>query len=621
MILITNKYKRFILIVLIALPLKIFSQTISGELKKWHKITINFTGPVCSEMDDPNPFLDYRLDVIFKGPNGQVYKVPGYFAADGNAANSSAIKGNQWMVHFAPDQIGKWTWSASFRKGQNIAVDSIIEAGNSAGYFDGSNGVINIAPSDKTGRDFRAKGRLNYVGEHYLQFSDTKEYMIKFGSDIPENLFAYTDFDGTPNVKQFKRSYSPHIKDWKENDPLWQNTKGKGLIGAINYLASEGLNSMSFLTFNVDGDDRNVFPYLLKVSEDEYVSYANVLKNDRAWDSFFYKTRFDVSKLAQWEIIIEYMQQQGMFAHFKTQETENEMHLDNGNTETERKLYYRELIARFGHNLALNWNLGEENGSGGQATDQNAKQRQDMAAYFYKSDPYHHPIVIHNGKPPTDLIGEQSKLTGYSYQGHDLVFNDLHPDIKKWVIDSRNSGRKWTVACDEQGKGHTGITSDTVMNNNQNMARDKALWGTVLAGGWGCEWFSGTNTADLKIDDFRSYDKWWDYSRYALRFFKLANLPLIEMESKDELISVPGYCFAKKRDVYVVYLNNASSATIDLSGTSDSFTLKWFDPRNGGDLQTGTIAKIKGGAAYSIGNPPNSAANDWVILIKKDMIP
>ena len=25
------------------------------------------------------------------------------------------------------------------------------------------------------------------------------------------------------------------------------------------------------------------------------------------------------------------------------------------------KLYCRELIARFGHNLALNWNLGEEN--------------------------------------------------------------------------------------------------------------------------------------------------------------------------------------------------------------------------------------------------------------------
>ena len=35
--------------------------------------------------------------------------------------------------------------------------------------------------------------------------------------------------------------------------------------------------------------------------------------------------------------------------------------LDGGELGPERKLYCRELIARFGHALALNWNLGEEN--------------------------------------------------------------------------------------------------------------------------------------------------------------------------------------------------------------------------------------------------------------------
>ena len=38
----------------------------------------------------------------------------------------------------------------------------------------------------------------------------------------------------------------------------------------------------------------------------------------------------------------------------------------------ERKLYCRELIARFGHNLALNWNLGEENT---QSTEESATWR------------------------------------------------------------------------------------------------------------------------------------------------------------------------------------------------------------------------------------------------------
>ena len=56
--------------------------------------------------------------------------------------------------------------------------------------------------------------------------------------------------------------------------------------------------------------------------------------------------------------------------HFKTQETENEQLLDGGNVGVERKVYYRELIARFGHHLALNWNMGEENGEMG-AVNQN----------------------------------------------------------------------------------------------------------------------------------------------------------------------------------------------------------------------------------------------------------
>jgi hypothetical protein len=31
---------------------------ITGELKKWHKITLTFTGPQSDETAKPNPFLD-----------------------------------------------------------------------------------------------------------------------------------------------------------------------------------------------------------------------------------------------------------------------------------------------------------------------------------------------------------------------------------------------------------------------------------------------------------------------------------------------------------------------------------------------------------------------------------
>ncbi len=68
----------------------------------------------------------------------------------------------------------------------------------------------------------------------------------------------------------------------------------------------------------------------------------------------------DVSRLDQWEIVFGHGTQKGMYLHFKTSETENEMLLDSGDLGVQRRLYYRELIARYSHHLALNWNLGEE---------------------------------------------------------------------------------------------------------------------------------------------------------------------------------------------------------------------------------------------------------------------
>ncbi len=38
---------------------------VSGELKRWHRVTIDFAGPETSERAEPNPFRDFRLDVTF----------------------------------------------------------------------------------------------------------------------------------------------------------------------------------------------------------------------------------------------------------------------------------------------------------------------------------------------------------------------------------------------------------------------------------------------------------------------------------------------------------------------------------------------------------------------------
>ncbi len=576
--------------------------SITGERKKWHKVTLTFNGPNSSETSNDNPFLNYRLNVTFTHQSGSPsYVVPGYYAADGNAAQTSATSGNKWRVHFAPDKTGSWNYKVSFRKGNNVAVNDGVNAGNVAGFMNGETGSFNITASNKSGRDFRAKGRLQYVGEHYLRFAETGEYMIKQGPDSPENLFAYNDFDNTPNSGNRRKNFNPHKGDWNSGDPTWKSGKGKGLIGAVNYIASEGLNSMSFLTMNINGDDENVYPY--------------TASNQR--------TRMDVSKLAQWAIVIEHMQKNGIFAHFKTQETENETLLDNGNTSTQRKLYYRELIARFGHNLALNWNLGEENGGGPQAVDQSPAQERAMAEYFYKNDPYRHHVVIH--KHPNDfpeyLLGNQSRLTGFSLQTNKSDFTNVFGKVKEGIDKSRNQGKKWAIACDEPGDARQALRPDNNAGNSHTDGRKNALWGTLLAGGWGNEWYFGYEQAhsDLSLQDFRSRDKWWDYARYAIRFFDITNLPLTQMRNNNSLSSSNNdYCYAKQGEAYVVYLKNGGSTNLNLNGQSGSYTVKWYDPRNGGTLKNGSVTSINGGGNRSLGNAPNNGGKDWVILVTKN---
>ena len=94
---------------------------LSGNLAQWHPITLSFEGPASGEGATPNPFTDFRLDVTFTCGGAQ-YTVPGFYAADGNAAESDAKRGNVWRAYFLPDREGAWAYRASFRAGPGVAT-------------------------------------------------------------------------------------------------------------------------------------------------------------------------------------------------------------------------------------------------------------------------------------------------------------------------------------------------------------------------------------------------------------------------------------------------------------------------------------------------------------------
>ncbi len=582
--------------------------SIKGELRKWHKVTLEVAGPEASEGGTLNPFLDIRLDVTFRQGQKE-YVVPGYYAADGKAGESSASDGNVWKVHFAPDATGRWEYSVSFRKGSGIAVNG---ASGTSLSGDGASGSFTVGESNKQAPDNRARGRLEYVGERYLRYAETGEYFIKGGPDAPENFLAYADFDGTQNndgiSDELIKSWSAHKQDWRSGDASWQGGKGKGMIGALNYLAGQGLNVFSFLTLNILGDDKNVFPY---------VKYNGKLSGSPVED----RLRFDVSKLAQWEAVFEYAETLGMFLHIKLQETEVDELLDGGKLGVERKLYYREMIARFGHHLALNWNLGEEHMLYFKIGDKENKYLQQYGEYFYEQDPYHHHLVVHTRpdrkyKVYPYLLGDQSKLTGFSLQSY---YSNVHADTRYWLSESEKAGRVWVTSNDEQGPAGDGLLPDGP-GNNYDAIRKNVLWGNLMAGGSGCEFYFGYEHAqsDLSCEDWRSRSGFWGYVGHALSFFR-DHVPYWEMAGADGLVGGGGnsnekYCLAKEGEVYVVYLSNGGSTSIDLQ--EGSYTVKWYNPRKGGQLVEGSVKTITG-SGVNIGTPPTEANQDWVALLER----
>ena len=588
---------------------KTSSVEIEGEMKVWHTIALTFTGPSASEYDTVNPFTDYRLDVEFSD-GSKKFAVPGYFAADGNAAETSARSGNKWRVHFCPPAEGTWNYTVTFLKGKNIAIADDISKGEKY-FMDGETGSLQIAKTDKTSPDFRTKGRLQYDGTHFLKHAGTGEIFLKGGADSPENFLGYRDFDGTYYGGNNKtRSgeatpnnglhlYEPHINDWKAGDPVWKNSKGKGIIGGLNYLSSKGVNSIYFLTLNILGDGEDVWPY--------------TDRNERY--------RFDCSKLDQWEVVFSHADMVGIMLHIVLQETENECLLDCGYLDVQRKLYLRELIARFSHHLAITWNLGEEhNPAGFSPYGQTYNDTKLMADFIRETDPYDNFIAVHTHSGQEQRRKDMTAYLGFkNIEGSSIQcgnVNDVHEDAKYWLKQSADSGHPWIVCLDEIGPSDKGAMPDS-FDPAHDTIRYKALWGNLMAGGAGVEWYFGYRYphSDLSCEDWRSRDILWDQTRIALDFFH-NYLPFSEMKSADEITADKSdYCFAREGVVYAIYLPGGKATNVNLS--EGNYSVQWFNPRTGGELLTGSVSTVPGRGSPSTGSPPVEDGKDWVCLIRK----
>ncbi|MBP6788217.1 MAG: DUF5060 domain-containing protein, partial [Candidatus Promineofilum sp.] len=488
--------------------------TLTGELAVWQPLTLSFAGPAAGAADtDPNPFLDYRLTVRFVAPSGHSYNVPGTFDGDGRGGT-----GDRWSARFAADEAGRWRWCASFRAGPGVAVDLDPTAGAPLA-FNGESGAFDIAPlaaasaseaadativatrpSPPATRDFFTLGRLEYANGHYLKFRDGP-YWIKTGTNSPENLLAYVGFEDSADTPPgFRHAYAAHVADWQPGDPTLPGAadKGKGIIGALNYLAESGVNSVYFLPMNLGGDGNDTWPFLSP--------------ND--------VTHYDLGKLAAWRVVFEHAQRRGIALHVVLSETEptNRGWLESGPVveggstapsilSTPRRLFYRELVARFADLPAIKWNLAEE-------SVYSSEEAIALAGYLAVLDWAGHPIALHN---PADWFGPYEDTLGRAEFSATSI--QYQPDeagalVERWRAASAGAGRPWVIDMDENRPAQEGLMPD-----NAGPLRKTILYDALFSGAGGIEWYLGYHPlpvgGDLNVEDFRTRAEMWAYAAHA----------------------------------------------------------------------------------------------------------
>ena len=594
--------------------------TLSGRPVIWHPLELSFQGPFADERDNsPNPFTDYRLLVYLKAPSGKEFFVSGFF--DGNGQGSGT--GDVWKIRFTATEAGNWTYFASFRQAKGVALSKKLLAGSPAS-FNGAAGNFSIGALDPNAEGLLRWGMLEDVNGNNLKFNDGPVF-LKNGVAGPENFLAYNGFDGTfdqaggsntPGLTNGLHAYGPHRSDWKTGDPLFVSSStgvdSRGIIGALNYLADANVNSLSFLLLNLGGDGNDTSPYIPQGS--------GILGIDH----------FDISKLHQWNQVFEHAQRRGIVLQLFLHESDRQApaFLDGGAFGVEHQLYYREMIARFGHLVGLQWNLSQK-------ANQPALYLDAAASWLRLIDPYDHPLAIQ-----TQPLSQSGNFGLYNLALGDKRFaagslfsfpDDAADHVELWRTRSNQNNSPWAVSIDGVQPTQTGLS-----DSNAEDLRKRMLWDVLFSGG-GIEWSLGTHGpptgGQLTLEDFRTREDMWEFS-WSARSFIESVVPFWLMQPADQLVSGESGDFGGAEvfelpgEVYAVYYPKATNTgTLNLSGAPGNYLMGWYNPRTG--APEGSLKTVSGGGTLTVGSPPNTggggpaviqAQND-IVVVEMESVP
>lgn len=502
-----------------------FNQISDSTYFKWQLVELEFRGPESHSTGYPNPFA-IEFDVTFTSPGGKQYLMPAFYDGD----SKGNLNGSIWKVRFSADETGEWKY--------------LTRSSNKS--LDGKRGAFIVKDTASGSPAFYRWGRLEAVGKsndniRYLKFRDG-QYWMKAGCDDPENFLGSLNSYNTIEKRK----------------------------AAIDYLSSRGINSIYIITNNIDGDGKDVWPWL---GENEKDAKSNSTG----------EVRFNIPKLEEWRVIFEYMQLKGIVVYIVLED-------DSGWKGYDHEKYYREMIARFSYLPALIFNLNEEYNE-----NYSKKEAFDLIALIKELDPFDHPCGIHNINTPDEdyIMANQIDFTSIQ-TGNDRTGKGPTPDeYNKLVLD-------WIRKCKS-------LSSRTLMigiDEGRPEEDRRAWWSTYLSGGvWEAHVLAPYDRP------MEAWDTIWTQLGGTRKFME--SVPFWRMTPDSSIIKKgKAFCLSTPGSEYALYLPEGGDIEIKLPAGKE-YQVSWWNPENSLEGVFQNFATIKGGTKKLI--PPGKG--DWALKI------
>lgn len=504
----------------------------------------------------------HKVEVNLAGPSTSVMGSPNPFEILVNVTFKGPRSTFVVPAFYDADGTGGASGSVwKVRFSANATGNWGFSTSSSDAALNGYAGTFSVDESPVSASDLLRWGRLQYVGGYYLKFADGG-FWIKGGVDDPENVLG--GGLGT---------------DWATKK------------AAVDILCSKGVNSMYAIMNTISpGDSNDTWPW-----------WGNTAADAKANSS-----RYNTGKLMRWEDFFDYCESKGIVLHLVFDD-------DSAWHGYDHSLYYREMVARFGHHPAIIWNVGEE-------ANENYSDSQQISRgeTIKKWDAFHHPVAVHRrsssrsnwpflGNSAFDLASMQVGAGDDGFASASLEnMNTVCISNRKASV---SAGRPIPVMFDEMPAVRS------VSDSDRREMRSRVLYPIYLGGGqfelhYQDQYVQGGNVTLAALGPML------DDMRRAREFVE--SLPFDQMSPDNSLLSSTNgnFCLAKPGLAYGIYLTSGDNVSLNLSAVRGAYQVKWHNVTTGatshGPVILGGGWRSLGAPAYS-GNVACSVVRTWVV--------